>query len=65
MGRGTTESFVAGVKDVGVPSFLEIWHADPFQKWNLRKVVLEKFESSARYVSESSLAGPLANLEGE
>ncbi|XP_065070130.1 pancreatic lipase-related protein 2-like isoform X2 [Rhopilema esculentum] len=49
MGRGTTESFVAGVKDVGVPSFLEIWHADPFQKWNLRKVVVEKFERSARY----------------
>ena len=47
MYRGRLQSFVAWTnKDIGEITALKIRHADPFQKWKLRKVIVQKFDNN-------------------
>jgi len=46
MVKGGLQSFVAGARNIGEPSRVEVSHADLIQTWNLRKIAIQKFGSN-------------------
>ena len=46
MVNGRLQSFVAGARNIGDPMRVVVSHADLIQKWNLRKITIQKFDSN-------------------
>ena len=51
MYRGRLQSFIAWTnRDIGEITELKVRHAEPSQKWKLRKVIVQKFDTNQQYV---------------